>query len=166
MNHSVLDHPDSMLDRPPMRFSHRPFYAETLNLLRCVRDQDLPGLSVLCDDDFGIVDIDPSGSARPIRNRLEWERWFHELFATLDALGAATDSEVLSYKAVQEKNLGYSVLEFRQFLTIGEHVATFDCIATIVWKRTPAGWREARWHGSVISSNVPEQLKTLTNREN
>ena len=107
---SVIERRDSMLDHPPMRFAHRPFYAETLNLLRTVRDQDLPQLSVLYDDVFGIVDIDPSGSARPIRNRLEWERWFHELFAT--------------------------------------------------------GWRQARWHGSVISSNVPEPLKTLTNREN
>ena len=148
----------SPLDRPPTRFAKRPFYAETLTLLRSVRDHDFETLAWLCDDDFGIVDVDPSGDARPIRNRVEWERWFHELFATLDAMGAETDSEVLDYKAMVEGSMGMSVLDFRQTLTVGDHVASFDCVATIVWKRTERGWREARWHASVISSDVPDEL--------
>ena len=131
-----------------------------------MRDHDFETLSWLCDDDYGIVDIDPTGNARPIRNRVEWERWFHELFATLTALGASTDSEVISYKATRDGNLGYSVLEFRQLLTIGEHTATFDCIATIIWKWTLRGWREARWHGSVISSVVPAELQAMTQGAN
>ncbi len=152
----------SPLDHPPVRFSHRPFYAETLSLLRSVRDHDFESLDWLCDDDFGIVDVDPAGQARVIRNKAEWAAWFHELFATLDALGAATDSEILSYKAVREESLGYSVVEFRQSLTIGGHTATFDCIATIVWKKTDRGWREARWHGSVVSSEIPAEMSRLT----
>ena len=99
----------SPLDRPPTRFAKRPFYAETLTLLRSVRDHDFETLAWLCDDDFGSVDVDPSGDARPIRNRVEWERWFHELFATLDAMGAETDSEVLDYKAMVEGSMGMSV---------------------------------------------------------
>ncbi len=153
---------ESPLDYPPMRFSHRPFYAETLSLLRSVRDHDFESLDWLCDDDFGIVDVDPAGSARVIRSKDEWAQWFRELFATLETLGATTDSEILSYKAVREQSLGYSVLEFRQSLTIGDHTATFDCVATIVWKKTDRGWREARWHGSVISSEVPDELTVLT----
>lgn len=148
----------SPLDHPPTEFARVPFYAETITLLRSVRDHDFSTLAHLCDDDYGIVDVDPSGLARAIRTRAEWEAWFHELFATLDALGADTDSEIVDYQAVRTDDLGYSVLEFRQTLSVGEHVATFDCIATIVWKRTSAGWREARWHASVISSDVPAEL--------
>lgn len=155
---------DSPLDHPPLRFAHRPFYAETLSLLRSVRDHDFESLQWLCDDDFGIVDVDPTGQTRVIRNKPAWSQWFHELFSTLDALGADTDSEIISYQAVREQSLGYSVVEFRQSLTVGEHTALFDCIATIVWKKTNRGWREARWHGSVISSEIPDQLRELSER--
>jgi hypothetical protein len=58
-------------------------------------------------------------------------------------MGAATDSEIL---------------DFRQTLSVGEHRATFECIATIIWKHTLSGWREARWQEFVISSNVPADL--------
>jgi hypothetical protein len=88
----------------------------------------------------------------------EVEAWFRELFATLDALHASTDSEILDYRATAHDTMGFSVLEFRQLLAMGEHVATFDCIATIVWKHTPDGWREARWHGSVISAVIPDGM--------
>lgn len=149
----------SPLDIPPTQFDSEPFYGDTLTLLRSVRDHDFATLSHLCDDDFGIVDVDPAGNAKPIRTRAEWEQWFHELFETLDAMEAATDSIVLDYHAVRESGLGYSVLEFRQTLTVGPHTATFDCVATIIWKQTIRGWREARWHASVISSVVPDELK-------
>lgn len=155
---TVIELTHSPLDKPPTRFAKRPFYAETISLLRSVRDQDFDTLSELCDDDFGIVDVDPSGNARPIKNRVEWERWFHELFATLDTMGATTDSEILDYKAMVQGTMGMSVLDFRQTLVVGDAVASFDCVATIVWKQTDTGWREARWHASVISSEVPEEL--------
>lgn len=150
----------SPLDHPPAQFRDVPFYDETIQLLRFVRDHDLDGLAALCDDDFGIVDVDPAGAARPIRSRDEWERWFVELFGTLTAMGATTDSVVLDHRARRDDTMGFSVLEFRQLLTVGPHTATFDCVATIVWKLTPEGWREARWHASVISSDVPDALRS------
>ena len=155
MTTSLSDRTISPLDRPPMRFSRRPFYAETLTLLRSVRDRDYEMLDWLCDDDFGIVDIGPDGTSRVARNRVEWERWFHELFATLESLDAETDSEILTYHAVREGSLGYSVVEFRQSLTVDGLTAYFDCVATIIWKQTDRGWREARWHASVTSTDIP-----------
>ena len=146
----------SPLDQPHPDYEDRPFFDQTLTLLRCVRDHDFDILADLCDDDFGIVDVDPSGASVAIRTRSEWEHWFHRLFAQLDALSAATDSEILDYVAVEEQSLGYSVLDFRQTLTVGELTATFDCVATIIWKSTPDGWREARWHASVISTEIPD----------
>ena len=153
----------SPLDSPPARFQNEPFFNETVSLLRNVRDHDFDSLAALCDDDFGIIDVDPSGNPRPIRTRAAWEDWFHELFATLTAMGADTDSEILDYHAIETRNLGYSVLDFRQTLTVGDHQASFDCIATIIWKQTASGWREARWHASVISSDVPADLLQETN---
>ncbi len=151
--------PDSMLDQPLQHFADAPFFAETLTLLRSVRDHDFDTLAELCDDDFGIVDIDPAGTARPLRDRAQWERWFHELFSTLCAMGASTDSRIDNYQAIASDDLGYSVLDFTQTLTVGHHVASFECVATIIWKRTACGWREARWHASVISSDVPLELE-------
>jgi ketosteroid isomerase-like protein len=150
----------SMLDEHHPRFAHAAFFTETVALLRCVRDHDFDTLASLCDDDFGIVDVDTSGSARPIRDRAGWERWFRELFSTLDAMGASTDSRIDDYQAIATADMGYSVLDFTQTLTVGTDVASFECIATIVWKRTADGWRESRWHASVISSDVPEALRS------
>jgi ketosteroid isomerase-like protein len=151
----------SPLDQPPARFADTAFFAETVTLLRSVRDHDFDTLAALCDDDFGIVDVDPSGAARPIRDRAGWEQWFHELFTTLTAMGATTDSRIDDYRSITTDDMGFSVLDFTQTLTVGAHVASFECVATIVWKRTPDGWREARWHASVISSDVPDELRPV-----
>jgi ketosteroid isomerase-like protein len=152
----------SPLDHPPAHLAGEPFFAETLTLLRSVRDHDFDTLAALCDDDFGIVDVDPSGLCRSIRDRAGWEQWFHELFATLTAMGATTDSVVDDYRAMMAGDLGYSVLDFTQTLSVGEHTASFVCVATIIWKRTPDGWREARWHASVVSADVPDALRETT----
>ena len=149
----------SSLDHPPVEFVDRPFFAETLVLLRAVREHDFDTLAALCDDDFGIVDIAPDGSGVPIRTRAEWEAWFRDgLFPRLEALGAETDSQVTGYQALVSGDLGYGVLDFRQSLTIGGLAATFDCIATIIWKQTATGWKESRWHCSVISSDIPPEM--------
>lgn len=152
---SRLDHPSQR------RFESRPFFTLTTALLRAVREHDFDTLATLCDDDAGIVDVDPSGASVMVRTRQDWEAWFHGLFAVLAGLGAETDSLVLDYRAFVDDRLGWSVLEFRQYLELGEHVATFDCVATIIWKRTPDGWREARWHCSVLSQDIPDELMAL-----
>lgn len=148
----------SPLDSPPAEHVGKPFFAETLTLLRSVRDHDFDTLARLCDDDFGIVDIAPDGGNVPVRTRAEWEGWFRTLFANLEGMQAATDSEVLAYDALETGDLGYGVLEFRQSLSVAGLRATFDCMATIIWKRTPDGWRESRWHCSVLSKDVPPEL--------
>ena len=148
----------SPLDRPHPDFESQPFFAETVELLRSVRDHDFETLAQRCDDDFGIVDIAPDGGNVAIRTRAEWEGWFHGLFGQLDAMAAETDSEILAYNALETAEMGFSVLEFRQILSIGELVATFDCMTTIVWKKIEDKWIEARWHGSVLSSEVPPEL--------
>ena len=149
----------SPLDSPPVEHQHKPFFTETVSLLRAVRDHDFDTLATLCDDDFGIVDIAPDGSGVPIRTRAEWEAWFRDrLFPQLEQMGALTDSEITGYEAIESGDMGYSVLDFRQTLEVSGLVATFDCIATLIFKRTPDGWRESRWHCSVISSDIPDEL--------
>lgn len=143
---------------PALTFGEQPFYEETVTLLASVRDHDYATLATLCDDDFGIVDIDVTGQARPIRTPAEWEEWFRTLSSTLADMDAATDSIIVDYKATQHGTLGYGVLEFQQTLTVGPHVATFECVATTIWKLTDQAWRESRWHASIISSDVPAEL--------
>ncbi len=98
----------------------------------------------------------PVASAFPARSGEEWEAWFRRLSAELDTMEADTDSIVTDDRAVIGNDVGYSVLELTQTLAIGDRAATFDCIATIVWKLTPLGWRRARWHGSPIRADVPD----------
>jgi len=148
------------VDDSSAAFDDQPFYEQTVALLCSVRDHDFATLAALCDDDFGIVDVDVDGKARPIRDRAQWEEWFTTLFAKLEGMNAATDSVILDYKALSQGALGFGVLEFRQTLTVGSHVATFECVATIIWKLTAQGWREARWHASIISSDIPAALRS------
>lgn len=156
---TCADRRPSGLDDPPASLAERPYFEQTLTLLRSVRDHDFDTLAALCDDDFGIVDGDPTGTISIIRTRDEWEKWFRDLFATLGDMGARTDSEVLRYDAVQSSEMGFSALEFRQFLRVGELLATFECVATIVWKLTTSGWREARWHVSVVTADIPDAMR-------
>lgn len=153
----------SPLDSPPAELAHKPFFAETVALLRAVRDHDFDTLASLCDDDFGIVDIAPDGSGVPIRTREQWEAWFRDtLFPRLDQMGAQTDSDITGYEALRSGDLGYGVLDFTQTLTVADVTARFECVATLIWKRTPSGWKESRWHCSVISSDVPDELRSAT----
>ena len=93
-----------------------------------------------------------------VRTRQDWEEWFLRLFGELDAASATTDSEIVNYGAVSGADLGFSVVEFRQSLSVGEHTGLFDCVATVVWKLTSNGWKEARWHVSLLSADIPDAL--------
>lgn len=135
-----------------------PFFAETVELLQSVRDHDFDTLAARCDDNFGIVDLDQSGANVMVRTREDWEGWFRRLFAELEAASAGTDSTITQYQALSGSDMGFSVVEFTQSLTVGPHVGHFDCVATIVWKLTTDGWKEARWHVSLLAADVPEAL--------
>ena len=133
-----------------------PFAAETAELFASVRDHDLPTLAARCDDDLGIIDIDPAGGAEVIRDRPGWESWFVQLFAQLDAMDAETDTLVSRYDAVDWGPTGMGVVDFTQLLTVGGLTGRFHCIVTIVWKRVEDRWIEARWHASLLETELPE----------
>jgi len=133
-----------------------PFAAETAELFASVRDHDLVTLAARCDDDLGIIDIDPSGGAEVIRDREGWETWFVQLFAQLDAMDATTDTLVTRYDAVDWGTTGMGVVDFTQTLTVGGLTGLFHCIVTIVWKRVDGRWVEARWHASLLDTELPE----------
>lgn len=136
----------------------QPYFDYTVELLRSVRDHDFDTLAARCDDDFGIVDLDPAGGNVMVRTRAEWEAWFHGLFEKLDAMSAATDSRITSYQVLPGPDLGYSVVEFTQYLTVGEAVAAFDCVVTVIWKRVGDDWKESRWHISLLKADIPEGM--------
>ena len=128
----------------------QPFFDLTLEMLNCVRDHNFERLSQICDDDFGIVDIDTEGGSRIIRNQTEWAEWFTGLFQQLDAMKAITWSEITGYEALKKQDMGYSVVDFDQLFVVGEKRMRFRVIATIIWKRTGDVWQESRYHGSLI----------------
>lgn len=131
-------------------FQTKPFYHQTETLFTSVENHDFDTLANLCDDDFGIVDIDPEGKNVIISTRQEWEEWFHTLFKNLDTMNAKTWTDILDYQAIQEDRLGYSVVNFRQNLQVNGHTSKFYCVVTIIWKRVGTEWKESRWHASVI----------------
>jgi hypothetical protein len=133
-----------------------PFATETAELFASVRDHDLPTLAARCDDDLGIIDIDPTGGAEVIRDREGWETWFVQLFAQLDAMDATTDTLVSRYDAVDWGTTGMGVVDFTQTLTVGGLTGLFHCIVTIVWKHVGDRWVEARWHASLLYTELPE----------
>ena len=162
MSETALDTSISPLDNPPQHLTEVPFFDQTVTLLKSVRDHDFDTLAALCDDDFGIVDAGPDQMPVAIRDRAGWEGWFRGLFGQLDAMGAQTDSRITGLESSVGTDMGFSVLYFDQLLHIAGMTATFDCTATIVWKMTPDGWKEARWHVSILSGDVPEALAATT----
>ena len=137
-------------------WSDSPFFTETVELLRSVRDHDFESLAELCDDDFGIVDLDQSGGSVMVRTRTEWENWFRRLFAELTAVGASTDSEIVDYQALATWTWDSAWSSSGKASPSATPPRLFDCVATIVWKRTEAGWKEARWHVSLLSTDIPD----------
>lgn len=128
----------------------KPFYAQTVELLDCVRDHDFQRLSEICDDDFGIVDIKTDGGSLVIRDRSGWEEWFVGLFAQLDSLAARTWSDITGYQAVRSGDMGYSVVDFDQTLETDAEKLRFSVVATVIWKRIDQTWKESRYHSSLV----------------
>jgi hypothetical protein len=137
-----------------------PFAAETAELLAAVRDHDLATLEARCDDDLGIIDLAPDGGSMVLSDRVSWRRWFEGLFAQLTEIGAATDSRVETLESVVWTDAGMSVLTWWQSLTVADQVGWFRCQATIVWKRPGERWVEARWHASLLETDLPEGFPT------
>ncbi len=128
----------------------KPLYDLTVSLLGCVRDHDFTSLAQLCDDDFGIVEITTTGGSLVIRDRAGWEEWFTGLFAQLDAAKAHTWSEITGYEARVGQDMAYSVVDFDQMFVTEQESLRFTVIATIIWKREDDGWKESRYHSSLI----------------
>lgn len=53
-----------------------------------------------------------------VRTRQGWENWFPRLFAELEAASAGTDSVITGYQALFGSDMGFSVVEFTQSLTM------------------------------------------------
>ena len=145
---------DSLLDRSAQAFAGEPFIEEITELLRAVNERDLDALLGLGDEDFAVIDVDPTGETPLVRVQPEWEPWFRRFFLFLDALNATTDTELTDYRAIATSELGYSVAEFRHDIVGPAFIASFDCLATVIWKPTEDGWKEARWHCSITDRHI------------
>lgn len=133
----------------PAEVTTKPFFELTQEMLNCVRDFDFDRLSEICDDDYGIVDINTTGGSEIIRDRAGWEAWFRGLFVNLKGMNASTWSEITKYEVVTGENMAYSVVDFDQVFITPEQKLRFGVVATIIWKKTPDGWKEARYHSSL-----------------
>jgi ketosteroid isomerase-like protein len=131
-------------------YAHLPFFTETCQLFECVKNHDFDQLADLCDDDFGIVDLDPEGRNVIVKNRTEWENWFHTLFQNLKTISAETYTEILAYQALETSEMGYGVVDFCQYLVVEGQTHRFFCVVTIIWKKAGNRWVESRWHCSLI----------------
>ena len=134
----------------PVEFKNKVFFDLTVEMLNCVRDHNFDRLSEICDDDFGIIDINPEGGSEVIRDREGWENWFRGLFAKLKAMNAQTWSEITNYESLQSGDMGYSVVDFDQMLVVGGKKMRFSVLSTIIWKRVEDTWKESRYHCSTL----------------
>lgn len=135
----------------PQEMRSKPFFDLTVEMLGCVRDHEFDRLSEICDDDFGIIDINTEGGSEIIRDRNGWEEWFRGLFKKLEAMNATTWSEITRYEAIEGTDMGYGVVDFDQVFIAGEKKLRFAVIATIIWKKEGEEWKESRYHSSLVS---------------
>ncbi len=134
----------------PNEWYDKPFFGLTREMLECVSQHNFNRLSQICDDDFGIIDINTEGGSEVIRDKEGWKDWFQTLFSTLKAMNAETWSEITRYESMLKTDMGMSVVDFDQMFVVGENRMRFSVIATIVWKLEDGTWKEARWHSSLL----------------
>lgn len=128
-------------------------YQLTEELLTAVNQLDLPKLRALVDDDFGIVDVDPEGNPIIINNMEEWEAYMEKNMVAMRELHASLYFVIDDYQESVSDRMAYVVVKFTQEVHIPEgREMSHQCIATVVWKSTDAGWKEARWHCSRVPS--------------
>lgn len=109
----------------PAQWKEIPFFELTKEMLDCVRDHNFERLSQICDDDFGIIDINTEGGSEVIRDRQGWENWFTGLFQQLKAMKASTWSEITRYEAMKKTDMGMSVVDFDQVFIAGDKKLRF-----------------------------------------
>jgi hypothetical protein len=134
----------------------KPFFEFTVAMLDCVAQHNFETLAGICDDDYGIIDINTTGGSEVIRDRAGWENWFTGLFAQLKAMQAETWSEITRYEAITGSDMGYGVVDFEQVLVAGGKRYRFDVIATIIWKKVGNTWKESRYHSSMLGMREEE----------
>jgi hypothetical protein len=134
----------------PKEWREQPFFDLTAEMFECVSEHNFERLSKICDDDYGIIDINPEGGSEIIRDRAGWENWFQGLFTRLGAMKADTWSEITGYESVVRGEMGYSVVDFDQLLIVDGKRMRFAVIATIIWKKEGDEWKESRYHSSMI----------------
>lgn len=128
-------------------------YQQTERLLSAVNQLDLPKLRNMVDDDFGIVDVDPEGKAVVINDMQEWENYMEKNMLAMQQLHAKLSYEIDEYHENVSESMAYVVVKFTQQVHIPEKPEmSHSCIATVVWKKTDDGWKEARWHCSRLPS--------------
>lgn len=144
-----LQHKPKLEDYPE-EWQNLPFFDLTFTMFDCVSKHDFTRLAGICDDDYGIIDINPEGGSEVIRDRQGWEHWFKSLFTRLDQMNAETWSEITKYEYLKRDDMGYSVVDFDQILKVGSESHRFAVLATIIWKREGDAWKESRYHSSLI----------------
>jgi len=128
-------------------------YQPTEALLQAVNELDLPKLRNMVDDDFGIVDVDPNGDPVVINDQEEWEAYMHKNMLAMQELQAELSFEIGEYHERVSPDMALVVVRFEQHVKVPEQPAMkHPCIATVVWKKTDEGWKEARWHCSRLRS--------------
>jgi hypothetical protein len=138
------------------KISTKPFFDLTVRMLNDVRDHNFDDLAEICDDDFGIIDINTEGGSEVIRDREGWEKWFKGLFKQLDEMKAQTWSEITNYESIVKTDMGYSVVDFDQILIAFGKRMRFSVIATIIWKKEGDTWKESRYHSSLLGVKEEE----------
>jgi ketosteroid isomerase-like protein len=135
----------------PAEMRDKLFFDLTFEMFDCVADQRYDRLAEICDDDFGIIDINPEGGSEIIRDREGWEGWFKGLFSRIKEMNATTWSEITHFETMVMGDMGYCVADFDQILIHDGNRMRFSVIATIIWKKVNGSWKESRYHSSLVS---------------
>ncbi len=134
----------------PEKWTKSHFFQLTDKMFDAVATHDFTALQKLCDDDFGIVDINPEGGSEIIRNTEGWEEWFKGLFEKMAAMNAETWSIITDYNELVADKLAYAVVDFDQYFIHEGKTLKFGVLATIIWKKTDKDkWIESRYHSSL-----------------
>jgi len=101
-------------------FKKTPFFEFMLPMFNSGRDFNHDHSATICDDDFGITDINTITDSKIIRARHGLGKWFKGLFPNLKDLSSITWSKITHHETLQSKDMGHCVVYFDQIRMSGK----------------------------------------------
>lgn len=121
----------------------------TQELLETIDRLDYDALLNFVHSNYQMIDVDNECNTVLLSNIKDWSTNLLHNINALKKRGGKLHSVITDYREELTSLIGYSILDFRQEVTIEGHRTISDYVATIIWRKIGEEWKETHWHCSL-----------------